>query len=52
MGKLNLPYRPIHPGELLKEELEYRHISQKSFSMQLGLPYTTLNEILNSKRHV
>jgi len=52
MGNLNLPYRPIHPGELLKEELECRNISQKSFAMQLGLPYTTLNEILNSKRQI
>ena len=52
MDNKSFPYRPIHPGELLKEELECRHISQKSFAMQLGLPYTTLNEILNSKRPV
>ena len=52
MGNLGFPFCPIHPGELLKEELECRHISQKSFAEQLGLPYTTLNETLNSKRPV
>lgn len=43
---------PTHPGEVLKEELESRRISQKRFSQILGLPYTMLNEILNSKRPV
>lgn len=46
------PYRPIHPGELLKEELECRNISQKAFALKLGVPYKTLNEIMNSKRPV
>ncbi len=52
MGNLGFPFRPYHPGELLKEELECRHISQRSFAMKLGLPYTALNEILNAKRPV
>ena len=38
-----------HPGEVLKEELEARGISQKKFS---EVPYTQLNEILNAKRPV
>lgn len=46
------PFRPVHPGELLKDELEYRHISQRSFAKRLDLPYTAFNEILNSKRPV
>ena len=41
-----------HPGEILKEELEARGISQKKFSEVLHLPYTQLNEILNGKRPV
>ncbi|GAB1414958.1 hypothetical protein MASR2M117_03640 [Paludibacter sp.] len=45
-------FRPVHPGELLKDELTYRHISQKLFAKQLGLPYTAFNEILNGKRPV
>jgi len=52
MGSLGFPFRPFHPGELLKEELECRHISQRSFAIKLGLPYTALNEILNGKRPV
>ena len=52
MSSLNFPFYPVHPGELLKEELECRHISQKSFASQLELPYSALNEILNGKRPV
>ena len=36
-----------HPGEVLKEELEARGMSQKKFSELLNVPYTQLNEILN-----
>ena len=43
---------PTHPGDVLKEELEFRKISQKKFSELLGVPYTMLNEILNGKRSV
>ena len=52
MGELGLPFRPVHPGELLKDELAYRHISQRAIAKQLGLPYTAFNEILNGKRPV
>jgi addiction module HigA family antidote len=52
MGNLGFPFRPVHPGELLKDELEYRHLSQRSVATKLGLPYTAFNEILNGKRPV
>ena len=52
MSDLGFSFRPYHPGELLKEELECRHISQKAFAKQLGVPYTAFNEVLNSKRPV
>jgi addiction module HigA family antidote len=52
MSNLGFPFRPYHPGELLKEELECRHLSQKSVAKQLGLPYTAFNEVLNGKRPV
>jgi addiction module HigA family antidote len=45
-------FRPYHPGELLKDELEYRHISQRALAKQLGLHYTAFNEVLNGKRPV
>ena len=43
---------PTHPGEVLKEELESRGISQKKFAELVSVPYTQLNEILNGKRSV
>lgn len=43
---------PTHPGDVLKEELESRGISQKQFASCLGISYTMLNEILNCKRPV
>lgn len=46
------PFIPIHPGELIKDELEARGISQKKLSEIMGVPYTMLNEMLNGKRPV
>ena len=43
---------PTHPGDVLKEELESRGISQKYYSELIGVSYTMLNEILNGKRPV
>ena len=42
--------RPIHPGEILKEEIEYRGISQGKLAAQMGIPYKALNHILNERR--
>lgn len=52
MSDIGFPFRPVHPGELIKDELKYRHLSQKSIAGQLGLPYTAFNEVLNGKRAV
>lgn len=52
MGNLKYQYIPTHPGEVLKEEIEYRGLSQKELARQMGLSYTMLNEILNAKRPV
>ena len=46
------PFYPVHPGGLLKEELECRNLQQKEFAKKLGLPYAAFNEILNEKRPV
>jgi addiction module HigA family antidote len=46
------PYEPVHPGEVLKEEIEYRGISQRKLAAQMGVSHTVLNEILNCKRPV
>ena len=45
-------FRPYHPGELLKDEFEYRKIQQKEFAKKFELSYTVLNETLNAKRPV
>ena len=46
------PSEPIHPGELIKDEIEYRGISQRKLAIQMGISPTLLNEILNGKRSV
>ena len=47
-----MPSEPVHPGTLLKEEIEYRGISQKQLAQQISVSYTVLNEILNGKRPI
>jgi len=42
--------RPVHPGEILKEEIEYRGILQKKLAAQMGMSYKALNHILNERR--
>ncbi|WP_294082808.1 HigA family addiction module antitoxin [Proteiniphilum sp. UBA5384] len=46
------PYEPTHPGEVLKEEIEFRGISQRKLATQMGVAYSVLNEVLNCKRPV
>ncbi|MFV0553349.1 MAG: HigA family addiction module antitoxin [Mangrovibacterium sp.] len=46
------PSNPVHPGEMIKDEIEYRGISQKKLALQTGISYTVLNEVLNGKRPV
>lgn len=50
MANLGYSYCPIHPGEVLKDEMEARHISQREFARQVNMSYTVLNELLNAKR--
>ncbi len=46
------PAYPTHPGEILKEEIEYRGISQRKLAERMGISYSVLNEILNGRRPV
>lgn len=52
MSKDLRPYQPTHPGEVLKDELQARGITQKQFAGLISVSYTMLNEILNEKRPV
>ena len=42
----------IHPGEMIKDEILARGITQKELAQQMGVSYTVLNEVLNGKRPV
>ncbi|MBO8440748.1 MAG: HigA family addiction module antidote protein [bacterium] len=46
------PSEPIHPGEMLKDELAARALSQKKFAELINMPYTAFNEIINGKRPI
>ncbi len=42
----------IHPGEMIKDEIESRRITQKRLSDITGISPSVLNEVLNGKRSV
>ena len=42
----------IHPGEMIKDEIAARGLTQKELARQMGVSYTVFNEILNGKRPV
>jgi len=50
MATLGYAFYPVHPGEIIKEEMEARNISQREFARQVNISYTALNELLNGKR--
>ena len=50
MGNLGYGAYPTHPGEVLKDELEERGISQRQLAENMGLTYSVVNEILNGRR--
>ncbi len=43
-------FTPTHPGEVLKDEIEYRKISQRQLAEQMGISYKVLNDLLNGRR--
>jgi len=51
-NKRLVPYKPVHPGEILREELNARGIKQKDFAQQIGMQPSHLNEFLKGKRNV
>ena len=46
------PSTPIHPGEILKDELEARGVSQRKFARMINVSYSVLNEVVNGKRPI
>ena len=47
MGNLGYGAFPTHPGEVLKDEIMERGISQRQLADSMGLTYSVVNEILN-----
>lgn len=43
---------PIHPGEILREELEIAGLSAAEFARQLNVPTNRITGILNEKRAI
>ncbi|MDR2087362.1 MAG: HigA family addiction module antidote protein [Dysgonamonadaceae bacterium] len=52
MENIKFGFKPTHPGEVLKDEIEYRGISQKKLAAQMGISYRMLNQILNERRPI
>lgn len=50
MDNLGYGAFPTHPGEVLKDEIEARGISQRQLADSVGLTYSVVNEILNGHR--
>lgn len=46
------PFEPTHPGQIIREELEERKITQAKLAEQIGVSSTMLNEVINGKRAV
>ena len=47
-----VPVKAIHPGEILREELQERGIKQKDFAKQIGVQATHLNAFIHGKRNL
>ena len=52
MQNMKFGFSPTHPGEVLKDEIEYRKISQSQLAKQMGMSYKILNDILNERRPI
>ena len=50
MGNLGYGAYSTHPGEVLKDEIAERGISQRQLAENMGLTYSVVNEILNGRR--
>lgn len=50
MATVRFGYTPTHLGEVLKDEIEYRKISQRKLAEQMGISYKVLNDLLNGRR--
>ncbi|MDR0892405.1 MAG: HigA family addiction module antidote protein [Mediterranea sp.] len=47
-----VPYRPVHPGEILNDEVEERGLSVQQLAEQMGIDYIELDGILHAQRPI
>lgn len=52
MANKKYGFSPTHPGEVLKDEIQYRGIKQTLLAKQMGMSYKILNDILNGRRPI
>lgn len=50
MNKTHIPVVATHPGELLKDELKERKLSQKRLSEMTGVKASVISETISGKR--
>lgn len=50
MAQFDFSVAPVHPGEVIKDEIGYNKISQRSLAKEIGMSYSALNELLNAHR--
>lgn len=46
------PFEPFHPGEVLREELAERGVTQTQLAKKMGVSVSLLNEIIKGKRDI
>ena len=46
------PFMAVHPGSILKEELEARGLKIESFSNQAGISFALLEDVLDERKCV
>ncbi|HEY3377659.1 MAG TPA: HigA family addiction module antitoxin [Armatimonadota bacterium] len=47
-----VPSSPTHPGEVLKEEIEARGMTQKEVADLMGRPIQVINMIINGRKGI
>jgi len=53
MNKDNItPFVATHPGEMIKDELRERKLTQKQLALETGIKPSVLSETINGKRPV
>ena len=50
--KTDIPVFATHPGELIKDELRERNMSQKELAQHTGIKPSVLNETIKGKRAI